>query len=99
MAISSISELNKELAVALKDWIVENEHIDTGDMFRSVKFNCIDSDNGVKVKLSSKHYIKYLQDGKFISDFFKSKEFKTLVSSYTRSKIMKKIWEQRKMNI
>lgn len=87
--IKTLNQLNYELAQALRNFIVLNQHVDTGDMYRSVKFNCVDpkgDGTSLKVKFSSKFYIRYLQHGDFIKRFFKIPEFKSLVNNYVKNK-------------
>ena len=87
--IRTLSQLNYELAQELRNFIVLNQHVDTGDMYRSVKFNCVDPKGDgttLKVKFSSKFYIRYLQYGDFIKRFFKIPEFKRLVNNYIKNK-------------
>ena len=45
--IKTLNQLNYELAQALRNFIVLNQHVDTGDMYRSVKFH----DFGIYIKV------------------------------------------------
>lgn len=67
----TLQELNETLTKILKQFIKDREHIDTGAMYKSIKFKCTySSEAGIRIKFSSKYYIKYLEEGTFVSDFF-----------------------------
>ncbi len=87
--IRTLNDLNIEMATELRNFIVLNQHIDTGDMYRSVVFKCVDpkgDGTSLKLKFSSKFYIRYLQYGDFIKRFFKIPEVKALTNNYIKNK-------------
>jgi hypothetical protein len=66
----NIKQLNRELRDLLKEFIESEDHIDTGALYRSIKFDC-KFDNGVlDMKFSSEEYIVYLEEGNFVDRFF-----------------------------
>ena len=64
----TLNELDMQLDKALRAYIKKRKHILTGAMYDSVAFECSDSGK-LKVKLSAKYYIKFLEHGEFLSDF------------------------------
>jgi len=70
----TIQKLNKELSKLLKDFIESEDHIDTGALYRSIKFNCSFDGKELDMTFSSEEYIVYLEEGKFVDRFFELPE-------------------------
>lgn len=70
----TIQKLNKELSMLLKDFIESEDHIDTGALYRSIKFNCSFDGKELDMTFSSEEYIVYLEEGKFVDRFFELPE-------------------------
>jgi hypothetical protein len=66
----SIQQLNKSLDKALRDYIRKRNHILTGALYKSVLFNCSFVGGELKLKFSSMYYIKFLEYGDFVNDFY-----------------------------
>lgn len=66
----SITQLNKELDKALRAYIRKRNHILTGALYKSVLFNCSFINGELKLKFSSRYYIKFLEHGDFVNDFY-----------------------------
>ena len=77
-----LSQLNRELGKMMKDFIEQEDHIDTGAMYASIDFKCTFSNNKLDIKFYSEYYIKYLEDGKFVDRFFNLKEVSELISDF-----------------
>jgi hypothetical protein len=78
----TISQLNIELERSLKKFIKDRKHIITGNLYRSVKFACVDNGD-LNVHFSSLFYIQYLEHREFINTYFKSQEFNDIVAKYS----------------
>jgi hypothetical protein len=70
----TIQKLNKELSRLLKDFIESEDHIDTGALYRSIKFDCSFDGKELDMTFSSEEYIVYLEEGKFVDRFFELPE-------------------------
>ncbi len=66
----TIQKLNKELSRLLKDFIESEDHIDTGALYRSIKFDCSFDGKELDMTFSSEDYIVYLEQGDFVNRFF-----------------------------
>jgi hypothetical protein len=66
----SVQQLNKSLDKALRDYIRKRNHILTGALYKSVLFNCSFVGGELKLKFSSMYYIKFLEYGDFVNDFY-----------------------------
>ena len=66
----SITQLNKALDKALRAYIRKRNHILTGALYKSVLFNCSFTNGELKLKFSSMYYIKFLEHGDFVNDFY-----------------------------
>lgn len=60
-------QLNNSLTSQLKDFLRKRKHIESGDLYKSIK---VSSDANLNFKLNAYEYIQYLDDGTFLSDFF-----------------------------
>ena len=81
MAATSVQQLNSELEIALKKYILERDHIRTGALYKSVRFNCSDSGE-LLIRYSAKFYIQYLEHRQFVDDFFKLQSTTDILSNY-----------------
>ena len=66
----TIQQLNKRLDKALRDYIRKRDHILTGALYKSVLFNCTFTNGDLRLKFSSRYYIKFLEYGDFVNDFY-----------------------------
>lgn len=79
--MANISVLNNELKEALKKYTLERDHYITGALYKSIKFNCSDS-NGLVIRYSAKFYIQYLEHRQFVDDFFKLQSTLDIIGNY-----------------
>jgi len=77
-----IEKLNKELSRLLKDFIESEDHIDTGALYRSIKFNCDFDGEELDMRFSSEEYIVYLEEGKFVDRFFELPEVLDVIGDF-----------------
>lgn len=83
----TIQQLNIKLSGALRKRIRELDHILTGDMYKSIEFIC--SDNGkLVIKFKSRYYIKFLDEGDFISEFVALSSTRDIIKQYIREKLI-----------
>jgi hypothetical protein len=75
-------ELENKLQTALQQKLKSKGYVDSGDLLNSIKFTVTETADGPKVSLEANDYIKYLQKGKLLSDFFTSNEFLTPYGDY-----------------
>lgn len=66
----TIEELNNKLTLYLKEYIKKNQHIDTGLLYRTVKFNCTYVKFNFEIKLVTQDYIVFLDEGTFLDSFY-----------------------------
>ena len=67
----TIKQLDKKLDILLRKYIKDRKHILTGALYKSVLFNCVLNSNGnIDIKFSSMYYIKFLEHGDFVNDFY-----------------------------
>lgn len=66
----TIQELNSKLDVALREYIKKKKHILTGALYESVLYKCILTNTGLSIKFNSMYYVKFLEHGEFINDFY-----------------------------
>lgn len=78
----NIKELNRELSKLLKDFIEKEDHIDTGALYRSIKFTCDFKDNELDISFSSEEYIVYLEEGKFVDRFFDLRDVLDVIGEF-----------------
>lgn len=86
----TIQQLNIKLSGALRKRIRELDHILTGDMYKSIEFKC--SDNGkLVIKFKSIYYIKFLDEGDFISEFVALQSTRDIIKEYIREKLINNV--------
>jgi myo-inositol-1-phosphate synthase len=61
-----------EFTNLLKNKIKQEGYYSSGKLYNSIKFNI---NNNYELVLNSLEYIQYLDDGKFLEDFYESNEF------------------------
>ena len=83
----SITELNKSLDKALRAYIKKRNHILTGALYKSVLFNCAFIDGELKLKFSSMYYIKFLEHGDFVNDFYNLDSTNSIIADFLISYI------------
>ena len=90
----TIQELNTQLDKALRAYIKQRDHILTGALYRSVMFDCDQQEEGVQIRFSAKYYIKFLEHGVFVKDFFALPTTQAILNSYASEYIDKIIAEE-----
>jgi hypothetical protein len=83
----TLSELNNKLKNALKKYIRERDHVITGHLLNSIKFNSTYKDFDLKISFKSKFYIVYLEDGEFTDDFFNLQTTRDILEEFIADKI------------
>lgn len=78
----TIQRLNKELSDLLKDFIEREDHIDTGALYRSIKFDCSFDGEDLDMTFNSEEYIVYLESGKFVDRFFELPEVLDVIGEF-----------------
>jgi len=68
--MQDLSKYNSILDQALRDFITERDHIDTGAMYASVRFDISSQQNTFNITLEAEHYIEYLDNYQFLNDFY-----------------------------
>lgn len=80
-----------QLENLLKERIRVEDYIDTGALLESIQFKLEETSTGISIELGANDYIQYLDNGKFIEEFFNSSQFESLmneaVTAYVNSKI------------
>lgn len=66
----TLQQLNKALDKELRAYIRKRNHILTGALYKSVLFNCTFTGGNLRLKFSSMYYIKFLEYGEFVNDFY-----------------------------
>lgn len=75
-----LSELNNRLTISLQDFIKKENHYNTGTLSKSIRFtSTIKPDGDLDIKLKGKEYIQYLDDGKFLDNFYNSSDFLDII--------------------
>lgn len=76
----TINELNSKLTKELIKYLHKTDHINTGRLVKSISFNTsIGTDGDLELNLDTLDYIQYLDDGKFLDDFFSTTEFQNIM--------------------
>ena len=88
----TIQELNSSLTTQLKSYIREQGYVDSGALVKSIKFKCREKANGgIDVKLNAQDYIQYLDNGKFLQDFFAQQNTIDIIAQYEADRITRDI--------
>jgi len=84
----TIAELNDKLTKMMKQFIAQNNHIDTGRMYKTTEFKCsYDEFDGFKIKYTAPYYIQYLDNGEFTNNFLNLPAVNDLISTFVAYKI------------
>lgn len=83
----TINQLNNKLTSNLKSFIKKEKLVDTGNLYRSVKFGCGYKDFDLTIKLKSSDYVKYLEEGTFLPKFFELESTKEIIKEFYTSQI------------
>ena len=84
----TLQDLNLQLSNALKKYIKDRDHIITGDLYRSVLFNCHYQGEYLILNFSSMFYIKFLEYGDFTNDFFNLQSTNDIISNFIISQVI-----------
>lgn len=83
----TIEDLNQKLDAAMRRFIKERNHILTGAMYRSVMFDCAETESGLSLRFSAMYYMKFLDYGEFINDFWELPSTLAIIEDYIADKI------------
>lgn len=83
----TIQELNIQLDKALRAYIKKRDHILTGALYDSVTFDCKWVGENLSLRFSSMYYIKFLEHGDFVNDFYNLESTNEIISDYITSYI------------
>lgn len=78
----TLQELNQKLSFQLKGYILQQRHIRTGALYRSVVFDCQLVGGELIIRFDSMFYIKYLELGQFVPDFFQLSTTNDTISQF-----------------
>jgi len=82
----TIQQLNNKLTALLKKYIKASNHVDSGNLYNSIEFNC-SFNQELKISFKTAEYIKYLDDGEFLNGFFALEETKKLIGEFITSSL------------
>ena len=87
----NMRQLRRELQRLLRKYIMDN-HYDTGDLWRSIKFDIKFDKNSVPdIKLTANKYLVYLDKGDFIDNFFHLPRVKAVIGNMVTEDIELKL--------
>ena len=78
----TLSVLNQQLSNALRVYIMKQKHIRTGNLYRSIMFDCQMVNGELNIQFDSMFYIKYLEYGQFVPDFFNLQTTNQIVTQF-----------------
>lgn len=79
----TINELNSKLTNSLINYLNQLGHNETGALESSIDFNCsVGKDNDLSIALNTLEYIQYLDDGKFLDNYFDTQDFEDIIQSW-----------------
>lgn len=81
----TLKDFNTQMDNALKRYIKALDHIDTGYMIRTVKFNSTNLNGVLQIKFKATDYMRYLDKGGFIDSFFELESTKKIIGQYYTS--------------
>lgn len=73
-----LKDLSEKFKKDLIDKLRQKGHVSTGNLENSITINFKDSDNKFTIQISCLDYIKYLEDGKFLTDFIEEKQIELM---------------------
>lgn len=82
----TITQLNNKLTSSLKKFIKTEKFVDSGDLYKSIKFNCTYT-NELNISVKALEYIQYLDNGDLLNNFFNLESTKNLVAEFMVSQI------------
>lgn len=82
----TITQLNSKLTSSLKKYIKSKNFVDTGALYKSVRFKCTYT-NQLNIKLNSLEYIQYIDNGELVNDFFNLDSTKEIVGEFLVSQL------------
>jgi len=86
----TLSQFNSTLTAELKKYIKQRGYVSSGKMLNSIRFTSVDGPDGVvDIKFDTEDYIKYLDNGTFLDDFFKQKVVLDTIGEYEADKLAK----------
>lgn len=88
-----LSELAAKFTEDLKSILRKENHKESGDLERSIKFSFKKEGESYVLKLSANSYIKYLDDGELLPNFMKTiqKEISTAVAKTMKEDVINQI--------
>jgi len=78
------AQLKKQLDDLLRFFLKNRGHIETGSLYKSINFIVVDKN----IALEANDYIQFLDDGKFLTSFFKSNAFLDVIANYVTDEIV-----------
>jgi hypothetical protein len=78
----NLAQLNRRLKKIMKDFIKDEDHIDTGALYRSIRLKLRFTKNKLDIKFSSKDYIVYLEEGNFVKRYFELNDVNEAISDF-----------------
>lgn len=80
-----------QLTNLLKEQIISNDYVNSGSLLDSVNFISEITAQGLSIQLEANDYIKYLDNGRFIEDFFNSSEVNQIMEDAVTAWIESKL--------
>lgn len=75
--------INQELNNLMKEYLKRTGHYKTGSLARSITFNARITDSGdIDLGFRANEYILFLDDGKFVDNFFALPTTKAVISNW-----------------
>lgn len=75
--------INKELNNLMVEYLKKTGHYKTGSLARSITFNARITDSGeIDLGFRANEYILFLDDGKFVDNFFALPTTKSVISNW-----------------
>lgn len=87
----TLTELDTKLDYLLRKRLEDKKHVITGNLKRSVMFECQLTDNELKVRFKSLFYMKFLEHGDFIYEFFQLQSTRDPIDEFMRDFILNNI--------
>lgn len=94
----TIQQLNIELSNEMRSFIRERDHIITGALLNSIKFKCTYSNGKLNINFKTMFYIKYLEDGGFVNEFFTLRSVKDLTGTFLATEVRDEFFEDISMD-
>ncbi len=90
---SELNRIAREWEQSLKEEIVKDRHIDSGDLLRSIRVSFKENNGSYDIKIQALEYIKYLDDGEFLTDWLKKKrvELKKILPKLIKQDIINQL--------